>query len=68
MGNCPYCKNELHLDDFFTISDKETKHGTTTERVFKGDEYVKTGHGYRMWVCPLCDVILGFTEHSYKWR
>ena len=68
MSKCPYCKEELDLDDFFDISEKETKRGKITVREFKGESYVRTGHGYRMWSCPLCDTILGFTEHSYKWK
>lgn len=65
MGKCPYCKAELHLEDFFDIVKKETKKGKIKTRIkqFKGEslrqEWIK------MWVCPSCDTVLGFSEHAW---
>ena len=70
MGKCPYCSVELHLEDFFIVEKKETKKGKTKTKVseFKGESIVPRGLGYgdiKMWACPSCDAILGFTEYRY---
>ncbi len=53
---CPFCKKELHIDDFYVI--KLDKKGRKKYRGFKGE------HTWRkkMWYCPFCGSILGFSE------
>lgn len=69
-SKCPYCDVELGLEDFFEVTEKETKKGTIKKRIgdFKGERiYVGIGfNNVRMWVCPSCDKILGFSESAYK--
>jgi hypothetical protein len=73
MSKCPYCNNELHLDDFFHTTTKETKKGIKKETVeFTGEEIGNRSKKFygaravtRMWVCPSCDKILSITEFSY---
>ena len=63
MSKCPYCKVDLHIEDFFVVTERETKKGKikTMIRGFRGEE-----HGYiKMWSCPECDTILGFSEYNY---
>ncbi|MFW9987054.1 MAG: hypothetical protein ACFFC3_00160 [Candidatus Odinarchaeota archaeon] len=66
MGKYPYCSKELHIEDFFVIEKKETKRGSikTKVREFKGESILLYGMGptCRMWVCPSCKAILGFSE------
>ena len=73
MGKCPYCSKELHIEDFFFIKQRETKKGKIKTKVgkFKGE----TIHNYqidigarncKMWACPSCDAILGFTEVGWR--
>ena len=71
MGKCPYCSKELHIEDFFVIEQRETKRGKIKTRVqeFKGESIVPSdwgAQGCKMWACPSCDAILGFTE--FGWR
>jgi len=33
MSKCPYCSVEIHLEDFFDVSEKETKKGTIKKRI-----------------------------------
>lgn len=68
MSKCPYCNKEIHLEDFFIVTKKETKKGKIKTKIldFKG-EYFRIGligfrNYVRMWACPLCDTILGFSE------
>ena len=73
MSKCPYCNKELHLENFFHTTTKETKKGTKkTNFEFAGEEIgSKSKQLYgaravsRMWVCPSCDKILSITEFSY---
>jgi len=70
MSKCPYCNVEIQLEDFFEVIEKETKKGTIKKRIgdFKG-ERINVGIGFnrvRIWVCPSCDKILGFSESAYK--
>ena len=69
MSKCPYCNAEIHLEDFFEVTEKETKKGTIKKRIgeFKGEkEWVGVArNNVRMWVCPSCDKILGFSESAY---
>jgi len=69
MSKCPYCNVEIHLEDFFDVTEKETKKGTIKKRIgaFKG-ERLNAGIGFnnvRMWVCPSCDKTLSFSESAY---
>jgi len=70
MSKCPYCNVEIHLEDFFDVSEKETKKGKIKKRIgdFKGEKlYVGlSSNNVRMWVCPSCDKILGFSESAYS--
>lgn len=61
MPKCPYCKSELHIEDFF--DDIVYKGGQTAVRRanFKGESLVYQ-HRHRMWSCPYCDTILGFSS------
>lgn len=60
MGLCPYCKEELHIKDFF---DKEGQGIINISYECKQETINVTHFGVaRMWVCPHCDMILGFTE------
>ena len=69
MSKCPYCNAEIGLEDFFEVIEKEKK-GILKRRIgaFKG-ERINVGIGFnrvRIWVCPSCDKILGFSESAYK--
>ena len=71
MGKCPYCSKELHIEDFFVVEKRETKKGKIKTRVgeFKGESIAPLGVGSvdcKMWVCPSCDAILGFTQYGWK--
>jgi len=63
MSKCPYCSKDLHLEDFFEISTRVTRKGKVkvTKRDFSG-EYLADFPNSKMWACPSCDTILGFTE------
>ncbi len=64
MGKCPYCSKDLHIEDFFVVEKKETKKGKIKTRVreFKGEI-----QGYcKMWVCPSCETILGFSDYNWS--
>jgi len=61
MGKCPYCSKELHIEDFYS-SFKEKKKGEIIAHDFLGEN---VNYRYtKMWVCPSCDTILGFTERG----
>ena len=69
MSKCPYCNVDIKLEDFFDVIEKESKKGLFKKRIgdFKG-ERIHVGFGFnnvRMWVCPSCDKILGFSESAY---
>lgn len=68
MSKCPYCKVNLHLEDFFEVLEKETKKGKLKTKLgkFKGESSDKRGEGYKMWACPGCDTILGFSEYTWS--
>ncbi len=67
MPKCPYCNKEISIEDFFEVITKETKKGKIKKKVsgFKG-EMIKSSAwgGHKMWVCPSCDAILGFSEYA----
>ena len=67
MSKCPYCKADLHIEDFFEVKTKETKKGKikTKRGSFKGAFIDKGWHRLKMWACPRCDTILGFSEYRY---
>ena len=67
MSKCPYCKDDFHLEDFFEVVTKETKKGKirTHFHDFKGESYAVRSYGVKMWACPSCDTILGFSESAY---
>ena len=65
---CPYCNLEIHLESFFELILKETSEGDIEKRIgdFKGEQLsIGYKNNVKMWVCPSCDKILGFSE--YKW-
>lgn len=73
MGKCPYCSKELHLEDFFEVSKMETKKEKLKGRIrdFKGESVqpYRRGRNWgecKMWVCPSCNTILGFTEFRHS--
>ncbi|MFX0060517.1 MAG: hypothetical protein ACFE8J_19650 [Candidatus Heimdallarchaeota archaeon] len=53
---CPFCKKELHIYDFYAT--KLDKKRRVKFRGFKG-EYTRRK---KMWYCPFCGSILGFSE------
>ena len=67
MSKCPYCQKDLTFDDFFVVvTEKETKKGKIITKLkdFKGSSYSRGTYGVKMWACPGCDTILGFSEYS----
>lgn len=60
MPKCPYCKSEVHIEDFF--DDIAYKVGQTAVKraTFKGESIIYQNR-YRMWPYPYCDTILGFS-------
>lgn len=68
MPKCPYCKKDLIIEDFFEVLTKETRKGKIKAKVkdFRGESFEKGWSGYKMWVCPSCDSILGFSEFRYS--
>lgn len=69
MSKCPFCEADIFLEEFFHTTIKETKKGKIKKKTgeFKG-ESMSLGyrHGVKMWTCPSCDKILGFSE--YMWN
>ena len=59
IPKCPYCNIEIHLEDFFD--------GNTKNKNFKGQRFHvgRVFNNVRMWVCPSCDKILGFSESAH---
>jgi len=72
MGKCPYCSKELHIEDFFVVEKKETRKGKIRIRTqeFKGESIPGIGwsRSCKMWACPSCDTILGFSEVGWHAR
>jgi len=68
MSKCPYCEANLSIEDFFVVSEKVSKKGKVKTRIgeFKGAS-LNVGYQQRakMWACPGCDTILGFSEYKY---
>ena len=56
---CPYCEKELHLYDFFIM--ELDKKGHKSYRGFLGETF---HHTTRMWHCPFCGKILGFSDYA----
>ncbi len=68
MPKCPYCNNEHMIEDFFDVSSKETRSGKLKVKVgeFNGQTLRIRGQNMvKMWVCPSCDSILGFSEYNW---
>ena len=61
MAVCPYCGEKIYLEMFFAERNR-----------FFGPKYEFTGqeldngydHKVKMWVCPHCDKVLGFSEYK----
>jgi len=71
MAKCPYCDAEIHVFDFFEYTENQTKKGRIKRKIgeFKGEQMSSPGLGFgklRMYSCPSCDKILGFSEAKYK--
>ena len=68
MPKCPYCKKELYIEDFFDVQTRETKKGKikTKIRGFRGEILERGWHSLKMWACPSCDSIMGFSEYRYS--
>jgi hypothetical protein len=67
MPKCPYCKVGIHLDGFFDVVLKETINGKIIKELgeFKGEQLnIGLNNKVRMWCCPSCDRILGFSEYT----
>jgi hypothetical protein len=69
MPKCPYCKKDLSIEDFLEIKRRETKKGKikVSGYDFKGESFDWARTGFKMWICPACDSILGFSEYRYEW-
>ena len=66
MSKCPYCNEDFHIEDFYELREYETKRGKIkTKELFKGDSTSGFRHELKMWACPGCDTILGFSEYRY---
>jgi hypothetical protein len=69
MSKCPYCETEIYLEDFFQVEVKESKKGKIKKNIgeFKGENMsIGFRNQVRMWTCPSCGKIIGFSE--YKWN
>ena len=70
MPKCPYCQNEINIEDFFNVYTRETRKGKVKTRIgdFKGQSLkVSYRNHVKMWSCPFCDSILGFSEYKYDY-
>jgi len=68
MSKCPYCEANLSLEDFFVVLEKVSKKGKVKTSIgeFKGVSMsVGIRQSVKMWACPGCDTILGFSEYRY---
>ena len=67
MGICPFCETEIHLNQYFEEKLGKKFMGMQSKTVdFKG-EMMNVGYKneVRMYTCPNCNKILGFSEHKY---
>lgn len=63
MPRCPHCNGVIKLEMFFTT--KKAFLGTVSQ--FTGPTmHIGYKNHVKMWVCPHCDRVLGFSE--YKWE
>lgn len=62
MPKCPYCKSEVHREDFYENITYWKDKTRIKKADFKG-ESIFSGWT-KMWACPSCDTILGFTQGS----
>ena len=58
MAKCPYCNEEVHLSDFF--SEMRKSFSGRIKGTFKGEKINRV----KMFVCPHCEKILGFTDFN----
>lgn len=68
MSKCPFCNADIHLQDFYEVYEKEKK-GKIKTRLgdFKGEMFKGiVGQEIRMWACPVCEKVLGFSEHRWN--
>ena len=78
MGKCPYCHQELQIEDSFKKiviktrkgEIKKTKLGDFKGKVVRNTSItLRAKYSYcKMWVCPSCDTILGFTEYATRFH
>ncbi|QEE14438.1 hypothetical protein DSAG12_00251 [Promethearchaeum syntrophicum] len=63
MARCPYCDAQVDFEMFFTTKNIPI---IGKAHAFNGPKMHLGYKNYaKMWVCPHCDRILGFSE--YKW-
>ena len=73
MSKYPYWDTEIHIEDFFEVTDKETKKGKVKKRIgkFKGKEISMGFTSTKMLSCPSCKktlvflIIIGRCPESY---
>ena len=63
MPRCPYCDSEVSINDFF--AEKEFPIIGKTAVFSSSKIHIGYKNYVKMWVCPHCDRILGFSEN--KW-
>ena len=68
MSKCPYCKVDLRIEDFYAVYKEENKKEILkiARRDFRGEHIESRGYDAKMWACPECDMILGFSEYAYS--
>ncbi len=69
ISKCPHCAVDIFLEDFFEVKVKESKKGKIKKRIggFKGEAMsIDHKNQVKMWSCPSCDKIIGFSEHYYE--
>ncbi len=51
MCKCPYCDTEIQIEDFFEVTEKETKKGKVKKRIgkFKCEEISTVFTSTKMW-------------------
>ena len=57
---CPHCEKELHLHDLFVLKLDKKGHKTIAGSLGESFRYL------RMYHCPFCGKILGFTNAGYS--
>ena len=65
MAKCSKCNTEIHLEDFFKVKDVpslERKIYSFIGEVIQ----VSDRHNVKMWSCPSCETVLGFSEYYWE--